>query len=126
MMVPTRPLLAPPDHAEVASVEPDGVLDLASGNVHLDAVVNPDSRVWEANCPAIRGVQEGDILGSSFDLTDTAQLVLGLGCGDAVHDEPALHVVDDAEVLAGLLNLDDIHEPGRELGVSPKLAINLD
>merc|ERR1719312_2348966 len=105
------------DHAEVASVKPDGMLDLASGNVHLDAVMNPDSRVWEANGPTIRGVQKGDILGSSLDLTDTAQLVLGLGCGDAVHDEPSLNVVDDAEVLAGLLDLDDIHEASGELGV---------
>jgi len=28
------------DHAQVASVEPNDVLDLASGNVHLDTVVN--------------------------------------------------------------------------------------
>merc|ERR1719228_2814307 len=95
------------DHAEVASVEPDGVLDLAGCNVHPDTVVNPDCRVGEADGPSIRCVQEGDILGTSLDLTDTAQLVLGLGCGDAVHDEPSLHVVDDAEVLTGLLNLDE-------------------
>merc|ERR1719312_1503506 len=113
-------------HAEDASVEPDGILDLASGNVHLDAVVNPDGRVWEANGSTIRGVQEGDILRSSLDLTDTAQLVLSLSCGDAVHDEPALHVVDDAEVLAGLLDLDDIHEASWKLGISPELPINLD
>merc|ERR1719228_1424260 len=114
------------DHAEVASVEPDGVLDLAGCNVHLDTVVNPDCRVGEADGPSIRCVQEGDILGTSLDLTDTAQLVLGLGCGDAVHDEPSLHVVDDAEVLTGLLNLDDIHKASGELGVGPELAINLD
>merc|ERR1711942_398307 len=108
------------DHAEVASVEPDGVLDFASGNVHLDTVMNPDSWVGETDGPTIRGVEEGDILWSSLDLTDTAQLVLSLGCGDAVHDEPALHVVDDAEVLSGLLNLDDIHEASGELGIGPK------
>ena len=28
------------DHAEVASIKPDGVLDLASANVHLHAVVH--------------------------------------------------------------------------------------
>merc|ERR1711955_164301 len=113
------------DHAEVPSVKPNG-MDIASGNVHLNAVVDPDSRVWEANGSTIRGVQEGDILGSSFHLTDTGQLVLGLSCGDAVHDEPALHVVDDAEVLACLLDLDDIHEASWKLGVGPELPINLD
>merc|ERR1719376_112172 len=114
------------DHAEVASVEPDGVLDLARGNVHLDTVVNPDSRVGEADGPSIRRVKEGNILRSSLDLTDAAQLVLGLSCGDAVHDEPALDVVDDAEVLASLLNLDNVHEASGELGVGPELAIDLD
>ena len=40
--------------------------------------------------------------------------------------EASLHVVDDAEVLAGLLDLDDVHEAGGELGVSPRLAVDLD
>merc|ERR550519_1270495 len=93
------------DHAEVASVEPDGVLDFASGDVDLDTVVNPDCRVGEADCPTIGGVQEGDILGSCFDLADTAQLVLGLSCSDTVDNESALHVVDDTEVLPRLLDL---------------------
>jgi len=113
-------------HAEVAGVEPDGVLDLAGGDVHLDTVVNPDCGVWVADGPTIVGVQEWDILGSSLDLTDTTQLVLSLGGGDTVDDEPALHVIDDAEVLSSLLDLDDIHEPGGESGVSPELAVNLD
>ncbi len=43
-----------------------------------------------------------------------------------MHDEAPLHVVDDPEVLAGLLNLDDVHEAGGEPGVSPHLAVNLD
>ena len=40
--------------------------------------------------------------------------------------EASLHVVDDAEVLPGLLDLDDIHEAGGELGVGPGLAVYLD
>jgi len=86
----------------------------------------PHSWVGEADGPTIRGVQEWDILGPSLYFTDTAQLVLGLGGSDAVDDEPALHIVDDAEVLSSLLNLDNIHKPGGELGVGPELAINLD
>ena len=40
--------------------------------------------------------------------------------------ETSLDVVDDPEVLSSLLDLDDIHEAGGELGVGPGLAVNLD
>ena len=40
--------------------------------------------------------------------------------------EASLDIVDDPEILSGLLNLDDIHEAGGELGVGPGLAVNLD
>ena len=132
------------DHAQVARVELDGVLDLAGGDVHLDAVVHLDDGVGVADGPAIGGVQVGHGVGAGLDLPDLAELVLGLLGSDPVHGEPALHVVDDAEVLAGLLDLDDIHEssgePGEKsvsiitfmsnttnlLGISAGLAINLD
>ena len=55
-----------------------------------------------------------------------AELVGGLGGGDPVHGEASLDVVDDPEVLAGLVDLDHVHEAGGELGVGPGLAINLD
>jgi hypothetical protein len=56
---------------------------------------------------------------------DFAELVLGLLGRDAVHDEASLHVVDDAEVLARLLNLDNVHEAGGEASVRPHMAVNL-
>ena len=40
--------------------------------------------------------------------------------------EASLHVVDDPEVLASLVDLDDVHEAGGELRVGPGLAIDLD
>merc|ERR1719410_2619718 len=114
------------DHARVAGVELDGVLDLAGGDVHLDAVVHLDDGVGIADGPAIGGVQVGHGVRAGLDLPDLAEFVLGLLGSDPVHGEPALHVVDDAEVLAGLLNLDNIHETSGELGISAGLAINLD
>ena len=102
------------DHAQVAGVELDGVLDLAGGDIHLDAVVHLDDGVGVADSPAIGGVQVGHGVGAGLDLPDLAQLVLGLLGSDPVNGEPALHVVDDAEVLAGLLDLDDIHESSGE------------
>merc|ERR1719389_538260 len=113
------------DHAQVAGVELDGVLDLAGGDVHLDAVVHLDDGVGIADSSAIGGVQVGHGVGAGLDLPDLAELVLGLLGSDPVHGEPALHIVDDAEVLAGLLDLDDIHESSGELRISAGLAVNL-
>jgi len=90
------------------------------------ACAYPHGRVRVADGPTIAGVQEGYVLGTGLDLTDTAQLILCLGSCDAVHNEPALHVVDYAEVLSSLLNLDNIHEPGREPGVGPHFAVDFD
>ena len=55
-----------------------------------------------------------------------AELVGGLGGGNPVDREASLDVVDDPEVLAGLVDLDHVHETGGELGVGPGLAIDLD
>ena len=113
------------DHAQVAGVELDGVLDLAGGDVHLDAVVHLDDGVGVADGPPVGGVQVGDSVGAGLGLPDLAQLVLGLLGGDPVHGEPPLHVVDDAEVLSGLLDLDDIHESGGEPGQRGKINNSL-
>ena len=40
--------------------------------------------------------------------------------------EASLDVVDDPEVLAGLVDLDDVHEAGGELGIGPGLPVDLD
>merc|ERR1719515_239199 len=101
------------DHTQVAGVELDGVL-------------HPDDGVGVADSSAIGGVEVGHGVGAGLDLPDLAQLVLGLLGSDPVHGEPSLHVVDDAEVLSGLLDLDNIHEASGELGISAGLAVNLD
>ena len=70
--------------------------------------------------------QEWDAALAKLYSLNLAQLVLCLlGC-DAVDGEAALGVVDEAEVLASLLNGDDIHQTGGEGGVGADLAVNLD
>jgi len=113
-------------HAQVTGIELDGVLDLAGGDVHLDTVVHLDDGVGVADGPAVSGVEIGDGVGAGLDLPDLAELVLGLLRSDPVNSEPSLHVVDDTEVLSGLLNLDNIHEASRELRISAGLSVNLD
>lgn len=70
--------------------------------------------------------QEWDPALAELHTLDLAELVLSLLGLDAVHGEAALGVVDETEVLAGLLETDDIHEASGEGDVGADLAVNLD
>ena len=64
--------------------------------------------------------------GKDTYFSNFTELVLGLSGGDPVDGESALHVVDNSEVLAGLFNLDNIHEPSGVLMVGSNPTVNLD
>lgn len=70
--------------------------------------------------------QEWDSTTSKLDALDLAQLVLGLLGLDSVDGESTLGIVDEAEVLAGLVDGDDVHEARGVGGVGADLAVNLD
>ncbi len=70
--------------------------------------------------------QEWDAALAQLYALDLAQLVGGLLLLDAVDSVAALGVVDEAEVLARLLEGDDVHEAGGVGGVGADLAVNLD
>lgn len=70
--------------------------------------------------------QEWHTTTAELDALDLAKLILGLLLLDAVDGEAALGVVDEAEVLARLLDGDDIHEAGRVGDVGTDLAVDLD
>lgn len=70
--------------------------------------------------------QEWDPALAKLDTLDLAQLELGLLSLDAVDGETPLGVVDETEVLAGLLEGNDVHETSRVGGVGADLAVNLD
>lgn len=57
---------------------------------------------------------------------DFAQLVCCLISSYPVDGVAALGIVDEAEVLASLLERDDVHEAGGVGGVGADLAVNLD
>jgi hypothetical protein len=57
---------------------------------------------------------------------DFAELVCGLLSSYPVDSVTALGIVDEAEVLASLLECDNIHEAGGVGGVGADLAIDLD
>lgn len=70
--------------------------------------------------------QEWDPALAKLNTLDLAELELGLLGLDAVDGETALGVVDETEVLAGLVDGDDIHEATGVGHISADLAIDLD
>lgn len=70
--------------------------------------------------------QVGNAALAKLNTLDLAELVLCLLSGDAVDGETALGVVDQAEVLASLLDGDDVHETGGEGSIGANLAVDLD
>lgn len=70
--------------------------------------------------------QEWDSALAQLHSLDLSELVFGLLGLDSVDGEAALGVVNQAEVLAGLLDGDDIHEASWVGGIGADLAINLD
>ena len=70
--------------------------------------------------------QEWDAALAQLHALDLAQLVFGLLGRDAVHGEAALGVVHQPEVLARLLDRDDVHEAGRVGDVGADLAVDFD
>lgn len=70
--------------------------------------------------------QEWDAALAKLNALDLAELELSLLSLDTVDSEAALGVVDETEVLAGLLEGDDVHEAGGVGAVGADLAVNLD
>lgn len=70
--------------------------------------------------------QEWDPALAELNTLDFAELVLGLLSLDAVDGEATLGVVDETEVLAGLLDADDVHETSGVGRVGADLAVDLD
>jgi hypothetical protein len=70
--------------------------------------------------------QEWDSTTTKLDTLDLAQLVLSLLGLNSVDSESALGIVDKTEVLASLLDGDDVHEAGGEGGIGSDLAVDLD
>jgi hypothetical protein len=113
-------------HDNVTVLKLDERGDLAGGQVDLDGVVDLDERVGVPDGSAVVGDEVGDTLLANLDSLDLAELVSSLLIGDSVDGKSALDVVDKSEVLAGLLELDDIHEASGESGVGSDLAVDLD
>jgi len=127
----TALILTLSDHTLHTDLELEHVDALASGDVHLDNVVVLGIGVWVPDGATIVGGDAWDTLGSDAHGLHAGQLVAWLvskvlGLANAVEHEAALCVVQQTEVLIGLLDGHDIHESNRVVGVSAHLAVDLD
>lgn len=119
--------VAPPsDHHNFADVKLVPLVDLPRLQIDLDGVVRLDVRVWEADCTCVVCRKIGHTLVSEEDLLDSAELEAGLVALDGNKGEAALDVVEDAEGLMHLRDLEDVHEADREGGVCARLAVDQD
>lgn len=114
------------DVGQVANLKLDNVCDLARREIQLDRVVDFDEGVGVAQRAAVVGHEKGDLVLAYFHLLDLAQLEIGLVLVDAVHGKAALDVVQQAKVLARLLDTDDVHEAGGVGLVGSDLAVHFD
>jgi len=113
------------DHAQVSNIKGDDILDFTSSQIQLDSVVDFDDRIGVPDGPTVSGVQMGYHSLAGLFVSNFAKLVLGLGCGNPVDSESAFSVVDDSEVLASLLDLDNVHESSWVLMVGSDPTVNL-
>ena len=114
------------NHNNVTNVELDVVDNLVVDQVELDGVVGLDDGVRVSDSSSVVGDEVGDTLLSELVSLDLQELEGGLLLGDSVDGESSLDIVQETEVLAGPLDRDDVHEPGRVGLVGPDLSVNLD
>lgn len=139
------------DHGDHTSVELDEVGDFSGAEIDLDGVVDLDCgiRVSDTINPSAfhnvsnhslvqRLIGAGDLRASimrnqvwdstlaNLNSLDLAEFVFCLGLFNAVHREATLGIVDQTEVLASLVDRDDIHEASGIGMISSNLAVDLD
>jgi hypothetical protein len=93
---------------------------------YLDGVVDLDVGVGEADGPAVVGDDVWNLVLANLLLGDLAELEAGFLSVNSVGLETTLDVVKNAEVLAGLLNGNDVHEAEGEPVVLSFSVVNFD
>jgi hypothetical protein len=96
------------DHGNVADIKLDEAGDFGGLEVQSDGVADFDGGVGVADCAGVVGDEVGHAGLAELHAFHFAELVFCLFGGDAVDCEAALDIVDKAEILAGLVNGDDI------------------
>jgi len=122
----TTSVVTTSDHAQVSDLEWYELGDLTSLKVDLNGVVDLDQWVGETNQTAIVGLDVWGGASTDTSLCDLCKLEGGLFLGDWVQDETTLGIVQETEVVVGLLDDYSIVETSWVFGVGAGLAVNFD
>jgi len=114
------------DHAEGADIELDEITDLSGLKVEHDGIIHSNVRIRVADSAAIVGGDVRDTALAELNALNLAELVGRLLLADAVDNKATLGVVEEAEVLISLGNVNDIHETNGVGLVSADLAVDVD
>jgi len=113
------------DHDHGADLELVSVGHLPGGEGDLDGVVDLDVGIGVTDGASVVRDSHGHLAGGHVHLLDAAELVGCLVLLESVEDESALGVVQEAEAIAALVELDDVHEPRGVVEVGPDLPVDL-
>jgi len=114
------------NHAQIARLELDEILNLAGHDVQLDGIVDLDQGIGVTDGATVMGGEEGDTFGSDLNTLDFAEFVLSFLSSDSVDGKSSLDIVDQTEVLTGLVDGDDIHESSRVVGIGTDFTVDFD
>jgi hypothetical protein len=119
-------ILTADDLAHVTGIKFDPVGDFVGGEVELDGVADFAVWVWVSDASSVVCDEEWNVVLFDEHFLHSAELVGSFLGGDSVDDESAFGVVDQSEVLVGLLNRDDVHETGWVFHVGSYFLVDLD
>lgn len=96
------------DHDDIAGIELDEVSDLALFEVVLDGIVSLDEGVGVTDGATVVGDDMRNASVTDSNTADFKKLVGGFLRGNTVNSETTLDIVEQTEVLARLLNGNDV------------------
>lgn len=96
------------DHDEVSGIEFCDAGDLILGEVEPDGVVHFDDGIGVTNSTSVVSDDVGDAPVSKSNLLHLEKLVCPLLSSDPVDNKATLDIIKQAEVLAGLLDRENI------------------
>jgi len=114
------------DHGQGSTVKVDEVLNLSRLKVELNSVSSLDQRVRVSNGAAIVGDCVRDSSKAKSDAFNFEKLVLGLFGRNAMDGKASLGVVEETEVLIGLLDGDNILESSGVASVCSDFSVDFD
>jgi len=114
------------NHYDISRIKLDKINDFALFKVELDCVVNFDRGIWVTDRATVVSDNVRNTFRAYCYFANFEEFVGGFFGSDAVDCEAAFDIVEQAEVFAGFLNGNDVHEAIWVGLISPNFSVNFD